>query len=117
MARVGDLDGHNREGVYLNADGLRDLIRQLHGIVLLLDEMSGHEGHLAKSSATYGKDGRISGSGYLVDRNTSTLEATRKAVLGLAAKYRRMLDGSVGLINTHADADGDGAGGVRDAGN
>ncbi len=117
MARVGDLDGHNREGVYLNADGLRDLIRQLHCIVLLLDEMSGTDAHLGKASADYGKDARISGTRYLVDRNTSTLESTRKAVLGLAAKYRRLLDGSVRLVDSHGDVDGDGAGGVRDAGN
>jgi len=71
VARVGDLDGHQREGVYLNADGLRDLIRQLHGIVLLLDEMSGHDGHLGNASAEYGKNAWISGSGYLVDRNTA----------------------------------------------
>ena len=116
MARVGDLDGHDREGVYLNADGLRDLIRQLHGIVLLLDEMTGTDGHLGRASASYGNDSRVAGTRYLVDRNTSTLETTRKAVLGLANKYRWLLDGSARLVDTHREADGDGAGGVRDAG-
>lgn len=88
----------------------------MHGIVLLLDEMSGQDGHLGEASAAYGKDSRIAGTGYLVDRNTSTLETTRKAVLGLATKYRRLLDGSVGLSGRHGDADREGADGVRDAG-
>lgn len=116
MARVEDVDGHRVEGTYLDPDGVRDLIRQLHGILLLLDEMTARDGENGTAAARYGKDGRISGARYLVDRNTSTLRDTRRTVAALAGTLRGLLDGTVRMVNDHVDRDGRATDDVRTAG-
>lgn len=116
MARVEDLDGRRVEGTYLDPDGLRDLVRQLHAIVLLLDDMAAPDGETGAAAARYAKDERISGAQYLVRRNTATLKDTRDAVVALAATYRDLLNGTVRMIDDHTGRDGDAHDDVRTAG-
>lgn len=108
MARIGDLEGNLREGTYLDPEGVRGLIRQLHAIVLLLDTMTGEDGDTSKTAAAYGKDARVTGVGYLVDRNNSTLKEMRRAVKRLAAESGRLLDVAVRLVDDHTGVDGEG---------
>lgn len=109
MARIGDLEGNLREGTYLDPEGVRGLIRQLHAIVLLLDTMTGEDGDTSKTAAAYGKDARVTGVGYLVDRNNSTLKEMRRAVKRLAAESGRLLDVAVRLVDDHTGVDGEGS--------
>ncbi|MGH3657231.1 MAG: hypothetical protein ACRDUA_11270 [Micromonosporaceae bacterium] len=116
MARVGDAEGREVEGTYLDPDGIRDLIRQLHGIVLLLDGMADSNGDNGSAASPYGKDTRVTGARYLTDRNATTLRDTRRAVLNLAAKYRDLLDGAVRMVDSHVESDSGARDDVRNAG-